>query len=142
EVVLDAEWEAGQRLCKIAYAPEDSAPVFGDRELLRRAADNILRNAIHYAPPQSRVNVELQRKGDYAVVRVRDQGPGVPEQELGKIFDPFLRVEEDRNRTSGGVGLGLAITQRAIVLHQGRVSARNAGPGLEVTIELPLAAMN
>jgi two-component system sensor histidine kinase CpxA len=73
------------------------------------------------------------------VVDVRDHGPGVPEEALPRLFDAFYRVETDRDRASGGIGLGLAIARRAIELHKGVVRARNAHPGLEVELELPAA---
>jgi signal transduction histidine kinase len=68
---------------------------------------------------------------------VRDYGPGVPEESLSRLFDAFYRVEPDRDRASGGVGLGLAIARRAIELHHGAVVAENANPGLRVVITLP-----
>ena len=68
---------------------------------------------------------------------MRDHGPGVPDDLLGAIFEPFVRVEGDRSRASGGVGLGLAIARRAVDLHRGRITAQNAHPGLLVRIELP-----
>ena len=70
---------------------------------------------------------------------VRDRGPGVPEEHLAAIFEPFFRVEGHRSRASGGVGLGLAIARRSVELHQGRIAAQQAEPGLQVTIELPRA---
>jgi two-component system, OmpR family, sensor histidine kinase CpxA len=72
------------------------------------------------------------------LVDVRDRGPGVPEEALPRLFDAFYRVETDRNRGSGGIGLGLSIARRAIELHKGHIRARNAGPGLEVELELPV----
>ena len=74
-----------------------------------------------------------------AEICVRDYGPGVPEESLPRIFDPFYRVDSDRNRVSGGLGLGLAIARRSVELHKGRLTARNANPGLLVSIDLPLA---
>jgi signal transduction histidine kinase len=71
------------------------------------------------------------------VISVRDYGFGVPDEFLTTIFEPFVRVEGDRSRSSGGVGLGLSIARRAIDLHHGKIEARNAGPGLDVVIELP-----
>jgi two-component system sensor histidine kinase CpxA len=85
------------------------------------------------------VEIGLARHGDVATITVRDHGPGVPDELLRVIFEPFFRVEGHRSRASGGVGLGLAIARRAVDLHQGRISARNACPGLLVTIELPRA---
>lgn len=110
----------------------------GDAELLRRAMENVLRNAIRYSPAEEQVTVRLRREGNEALVVVRDLGPGVPEEMREQIFRPFFRVEDDRARQSGGVGLGLAIAQRAVHLHLGQISARNADLGLEVTIRVPL----
>ena len=76
--------------------------------------------------------------GAKARIQVRDYGPGVPEEALAHIFDPFYRVEGDRNRDRGGVGLGLAIARRAVELHKGKLLARNAHPGLLVEMDLPL----
>ena len=92
----------------------------------------VIRNAIRHAPPGSAVAVTLAGTS----IRVRDYGPGVPEEDLVRIFDPFYRVESDRNRTSGGVGLGLAIARRAVELHKGAIRAQNAHPGLLVEINL------
>jgi two-component system sensor histidine kinase CpxA len=117
----------------------DSVTLSGDEELIRRAIENVVRNAIRYAPRGSSIEIDLRRSGQMAQICVRDYGPGVPEEALNRIFDPFYRVDSDRNRTSGGLGLGLAIARRAVELHNGRLTARNANPGLEVIIELPLA---
>ncbi len=69
---------------------------------------------------------------------VRDYGPGVPDEALTRIFDPFYRVDSDRNRASGGLGLGLAIARRSVQLHKGKLTAQNAHPGLLVTMEFPI----
>ena len=82
------------------------------------------------------VSVSLARENGRAVVDVRDYGPGVPEEALPRLFDAFYRVETDRDRASGGIGLGLSIARRAIELHRS-IRARNAHPGLEVVIEFP-----
>jgi signal transduction histidine kinase len=113
------------------------AQVEGNPELLRRAIENILRNAIRYSPEGAQVDVSLSRGQNSFVLAVRDYGDGVPEESLASIFDPFYRVEKDRGRTSGGVGLGLAIAKRAVELHRGSMRASNVHPGLEVRIELP-----
>ena len=116
--------------------------VEGDPELLRRAVENVIRNAIRFAPRQTAVEVSLARNNGKAVLDVRDRGPGVPEEALPRIFDAFYRVEPDRARSSGGLGLGLSIARRAIELHKGAIRARNAQPGLEVEMELPVALMS
>ena len=136
EVVEDGRVEAESRGCSIELASEP-ATLQGDRELLRRAIENVLRNAIRYAPF---VKVDVTRQGELTRVEIRDNGPGVPEESLPRIFDPFYRVEEDRGRASGGAGLGLAIARRAVELHHGTITARNSSPGLSVVIELPASS--
>ena len=113
------------------------AEMEGNPELLRRAIENIVRNAIRYSPDGGRVQVTLKGTGQGYRVAVRDFGSGVPDESLSHIFDPFYRVEEDRGRTSGGVVLGLAIARRAVELHHGSIRATNQRPGLLVEIDLP-----
>jgi len=111
----------------------------GSHRTLYSAFENVIRNALAYTADGSAVGVRLQRVGANAVLRVRDYGPGVPEAELGRIFEPFYRTDTARHRSSGGTGLGLAIARRAIEHHGGTIVARNAdGSGLEIVIELPL----
>ncbi|HXA06923.1 MAG TPA: ATP-binding protein, partial [Bryobacteraceae bacterium] len=100
----------------------------------------VIRNALRYSPPQASVDVNLAADGAAARIQVRDYGPGVPEESLSHIFEPFYRVEGDRNRDSGGVGLGLAIARRAVELHKGKLQARNMHPGLLVEMEIPKGA--
>ena len=98
---------------------DQSAIVTGDRELLRRACENVLRNAIRHAPAASVVEISLAASEGMATIAIRDRGPGVPPEALAEIFKPFYRVEKDRDRSSGGMGLGLAIASRAVELHRG-----------------------
>ena len=136
ELADDVSIEAAARGCSLVVKPCGPVTVQGEAELLRRAIENVMRNAIRYAPPGTAVEVAAECNGTVAV-SVRDSGPGVPEEALDHIFDPFYRVESDRGRASGGVGLGLSIARRAVALHRGRIYARNMQPGLMVTIELP-----
>ncbi len=136
-IVNDCSIEASARACSLELIADGPVTISGDSELLRRAAENVIRNAIRFAPPQTSIEVRLTHDGQTVRLRVRDYGPGVPEDVLGRIFDPFFRVEGDRNRESGGVGLGLAIARRAVELHKGKLRATNAHPGLLIEIELP-----
>jgi signal transduction histidine kinase len=72
---------------------------------------------------------------------VRDHGPGVPQEMLVRIFDPFFRVEEARNSNGGGSGLGLSIAKRAMQAHHGSIAAENALPGLRVRLAIPLVGV-
>lgn len=136
ELLIEADTK-GVRLEREMAGP---MVVQGDAELLRRAVENVVRNSIRHSPVDGDVRVRMSREGDRAVIVVRDFGPGVPEEMLEAIFRPFFRVEHDRARVSGGVGLGLAIARRALHLHHGEMVARNAEPGLEVTIGVALRA--
>jgi two-component system sensor histidine kinase CpxA len=138
DVIADCEVEAEAQGCRLRTRISHSAILMGDHELLRRACENVLRNAIRHAPPSSFVETTMVVQAGVAKLTIRDFGPGVPTEALAEIFKPFYRVEKDRGRSSGGMGLGLTIANRAVELHKGRLSARNAGPGLMVEIELPI----
>ena len=142
EVGADAALEAKARGCEVRVAAPPASVVVGSARLLRSAVDNVVRNAIHYSAPGTTVELELTFEGTgndrRALIRISDHGPGVPESALERLFDPFFRVEEARERGAGGTGLGLTIAARAVNLHGGRITARN-GPsgGLVVEIALP-----
>jgi two-component system sensor histidine kinase CpxA len=138
QLLEDCEIEAAARDCRLVSMGSNHVELLADPVLLRRAVENILRNAIGHAPAGSTVEVALDISEGKASVTVRDYGPGVPVGTLTQIFKPFFRVDSSRNADSGGVGLGLAITQRAINVHHGHVWAENAEPGLRVSVELPL----
>jgi signal transduction histidine kinase len=139
DLVYDSLLEAKAKDCTLLLKAPVPAILWGDEELIRRALENVIRNAIRYAPRNTSVDVDLTKTAAFGLVSVRDYGPGVPSEALTRIFDPFYRVDSDRNRASGGLGLGLAIARRSVELHKGKLSAQNANPGLLVTIQLPLA---
>jgi two-component system sensor histidine kinase CpxA len=139
QLVEDSSIEAAAHGCKLKFEQREAVTVAGDPELLGRAVENVIRNAIRYAPRETAVEVSLARQNGKAVVGVRDRGSGVPEEALPRLFDAFYRVEGDRDRASGGIGLGLSIARRAMELHKGSIRARNARPGLEVEMEMPVA---
>jgi len=137
-IVSDVGIEAEARGSTVALATDRPLPVKGDPELLRSAMENVIRNAVRYGPPGSKVGIESRRRGTQIEVMVRDSGPGVPEKDLELIFEPFYRVDAARNRAVGGDGLGLAIAARAVGIHGGRIQARNLDAGgLVVQLSLP-----
>ncbi len=139
DLVEDCAVEASARGCRIAYARGEKIALTGDPELIRRAIENVVRNAIRYAPEGSVVRVQAEMDGGCAQVQVADSGPGVPDEEIGRIFQPFYRVDDSRTTATGGVGLGLAIAMRAVKLHNGSIEAKNLRPGLLVVIRLPVS---
>jgi len=150
EVVLnvaeDAEFEAQARHCHVrSNLPPGNWAVRGEASLLHSAIENVVRNAIRYTHERTTVEIHLEKipnsASGEAVVSVTDCGSGVPADALEKLFQPFYRLDDDRGRQTGGVGLGLAITERAVRFHGGRVAAFNrAEGGLLVEIHLPLLA--
>ena len=138
EVVRDCSVEAEIRGCRIDVSGNVCASVQGNPELLRRAVENVLRNGIRYSPEKSPIELNISENENHAVITIRDYGPGVPDDSLSRIFDPFFRVEEARNTNGGGSGLGLSIAKRAVCVHRGTICAENAAPGLRVVISIPL----
>ena len=141
EVVEDARLEASAEDKTVDWSPGPSLSVNGDHDLLRSAIENVLRNAVRFTKAGSAVLVTMFSERRRAVIAIEDRGPGVPEAELERIFEPFYRIAESRDRDSGGTGLGLAITTRIVQLYGGEVHARNATDGgLRVEIRLPAGA--
>jgi signal transduction histidine kinase len=137
EVIHDCTLEAEVRGCRIALNGSSAAEILGNRELMRRAIENVMRNAIRYSPEQSTIDACLAGDSNAAEITIRDYGSGVPEDTLTRIFDPFFRVEEARDALGGGSGLGLSIAKRAVQVHHGTITAENALPGLRVRIRIP-----
>ncbi|MGZ8432620.1 MAG: ATP-binding protein [Candidatus Deferrimicrobiaceae bacterium] len=142
KIVEDADFEANVVNRRVRVVQNEPVTVTGVPELLRRAIENVVRNGVRFTSEDSAVEVRLSRSegisGSVARISVRDHGPGVPEESLAKLFEPFYRVTDARDRQSGGTGIGLAITQRAIKLHGGTVRAFNTpGGGMDVVLELP-----
>jgi two-component system sensor histidine kinase CpxA len=138
ELVSDCAVEAQMRGCGIRIVRLDPGNVCGDRELLRRAIENVLRNAVRYSPLESEVDISIEEDESEATVTIRDYGPGVLPEVLPHIFEPFFRADEAREKSTGGIGLGLAIARRSVLTHRGKLTAENAEPGLRVRISIPL----
>ncbi len=142
EVVRDARFEGAAKSCRIDIEGLARATVHGNRELLRSAIENVLRNAVRYSPSDAAVEVRVERSGAGLCILIGDRGPGVPASDLERIFEPFYRVAESRDRDSGGEGIGLAITAQVLKAHGGAARAANRpGGGFEVQLELPATAL-
>ncbi|CEG56806.1 two-component system sensor histidine kinase CpxA [Legionella fallonii] len=141
DIIHDANYESGDQLNRISTETIEPCQLIVDKRLIHRAIENIVRNALHYTPEHQQIHISLHHNDakDKIYLDVKDNGPGVPEDQLEKIFNPFYRVDTSRTKKTGGYGLGLAIASRAITLHHGEIIAKNAEDGgLLVRIILPL----
>ncbi|CAB3880478.1 HAMP domain-containing sensor histidine kinase [Achromobacter denitrificans] len=137
-VVEDARYEAGGRQIRIAWEPHPPVPLVGDRCSLASAIENVLRNALRFAPAHSAIRVRLLVSAREACLEIEDRGPGVAHEELESLFEPFYRTASGARKPGSGAGLGLSIAHAAVAAHKGRMSARNMSPqGLSVRLELP-----
>jgi two-component system sensor histidine kinase CpxA len=142
EVVRDANFEGAVKNCLVRLQGASNAAINANRDLLRSAVENVLRNAVRYSPAGASVDVSITRPDGGLALLIRDRGPGVPEKDLERIFEPFYRVAESRDRDSGGEGIGLAITAQVMKAHGGSATAVNhPDGGLEVRLRLPAAAL-
>lgn len=138
EVVEDARLEATAANRQVEWSAGASVIVEGDHDLLRSAIENVLRNAVRFTAEGTAVVVSLAHQFGRACIVIEDRGPGVPEAEVERIFEPFYRTAASRDRDSGGTGLGLAISARVVDLYNGDIRACNRSDGgLSVTLQLP-----
>ena len=144
-VASDAALEARNRPCRVLLEKNDSGMIKANAALLHSALENVTRNAIRYTAPETAITLSSRRDPDHPeqwLIEISDQGPGVPVELLPRMFEPFVRAADARDRTSGGYGLGLSIAQRAIRVHSGNITAANKpNGGLAVTIGLPSPTM-
>jgi len=121
----------------IAYAPKEPLRIAGDLDEVRAAVSNLLDNAVKYSGADARVDVEtVGAEGRFAQVRVRDNGPGIPEEELKRVFKRFYRITGPLSARVKGTGLGLFIVRSVARRHGGRAWAESAGPGKGSTFVL------
>jgi len=139
DVAADADFEAQAKGKFVEVSSADSCHVMGSENLLRSAVENVLRNAVRYTDERTVVDVSLSRSNGHAIIKIADHGGGVPDEELPNLFRPFYRVGEARERKTGGIGLGLAIAERAVSAHKGTIKASNSNGGLLVEITLDTA---
>ncbi len=142
DLVETEEVEAAAKNCRLEFSTEQQLTLIGDPKLLRSGFENILRNAIRHAPADSAVEVRADRDGETLRIDISDRGPGVSEENLQRIFEPFFRAA-DTAAESEGSGLGLAIAQRVFQAHKGSIHATaRPGGGLIVSVGLPGAALS
>ena len=141
DVIENANYEAESRNCKVQLLESIPASIEANEALLRSAIENVVRNAVIYTEENSEIEISMyidSADPSWLSIKVRDHGPGIPDKMLENIFEPFVRVSEARDRQSGGYGLGLAIVERAIRLHDGEITASNQSDGgLCIHIRLP-----
>lgn len=138
-LIEDAQFEAAQKDKKLIYKAEENINLHAQPQLLSSAIENILRNAIYYS--NHHIGVSVSKQKDNVVWVIEDDGNGIEESQLDRIFEAFYRESTARDRNSGGVGLGLAIAQRAVVKHHGVIEASNKPQGgLRVQISIPYVA--
>ncbi len=139
DVLHDARFEAAGTHATISYECTEDIQVNGDPGLLRSAIENVVRNAIFYSGNGGRIEVRLETSHGAALLTVRDNGPGVADDKVALIFNPFYRADDSRGTTTGGMGLGLAIVRNAIHMHGGSILAQNIEPhGLEIKLKIPM----
>ena len=136
KVVEDARFESSTRAVTIHEELLEECILVGDPQLLHSIVDNVLRNALRFSPEHGELSVTMTLKKKQVQLSITDQGPGVPEDKLERLFDPFYRLDQ----ANTGAGLGLNIALQAVQLHHGKISAHNNSPnGLTVDIRLPVA---
>lgn len=137
-VISDANYEASPQSIEVKFYPSTivHSIVKGNSEQIRRAIENIIRNAIRFSHAGQQIDVSLKEVGKYLQIEVKDRGPGIEEAKLSSIFEPFVRIQSPQ--LGKGYGLGLAIARKTIVMHNGTIKAANRdGGGLVMTIKLP-----
>jgi two-component system OmpR family sensor kinase len=139
DVAEDVRFEAMTKECMLDLALENNLLITGNIEMLRRAFENVLRNAVRHTPTGTTVTVTGKHEQGFAVVEVIDAGTGVADTDLETIFEPFYRAEN--SRPFEGYGLGLTIARQVMKLHEGSIKAVNlSSGGFAVTLRLPLTA--
>jgi two-component system sensor histidine kinase VanS len=133
---LDPIFKEHSITCQTAC--KDELEINGDFELLGRALTNMVMNAIKYCDENKYIRISVHRADNFALVSVYNTGPGIPQEEIGKIWDVFYKVDKARSRKFGGHGLGLSIVKSIIQLHGGTVAVENRTGGVEFSITLPL----
>lgn len=139
EIAADADFEAASMGRSVRIVENTACSMRGSPDLIRSAVENVVRNAVKYTGENTEVSIRVLGVKHAAIIEVADEGPGVPAEALDHMFQPFYRVDEARDRSTGGVGLGLAIARQIVALHGGSIHAANRDDaGLQVRISLPV----
>ena len=140
DIVDDVQFESQLRGITITKTGDQPKALFGDSVQLRHAVENVLRNACFYSGEGGLVEVSSSEVDKRAIISIKDNGPGVAEEMLEKIFHAFFRSSSARESNSGGFGVGLTIAKRIVQAHNGEIQAFNRPEGgLEVRFCLPIA---
>ena len=140
EAVDQAQFSSEQRGISLEIGDIEDATVIGDRDQLITAVHNLVENAVNYSPERTKVSIVTKRVGDIIEISVTDQGIGIADSELNRIFERFYRVDPARSRLTGGTGLGLSIVKHVALNHGGDVKVwSKEGVGSTFTLQLPVA---
>jgi len=130
---------ADNKQMKLNVIEEDNLLITGDSSRLKQILANLINNAVVYTQEKGKVTVTIKKENDYAVIRVSDNGIGIPEDEQDRIFERFYRVDKARSRNSGGTGLGLSIVKYLIENLNGSISVESKlGLGTTFIVKLPI----
>ena len=139
EAIDQSKVLAGKRHVELNFASDEEVQFFGDRKQLVMAISNLIENAINYSPERTSVNVLLRKNNEVAEIAISDQGVGIAEADIERIFERFYRVDSARSRDTGGTGLGLSIVKHVISNHGGDIQVwSDPGTGSTFTVLLPL----
>lgn len=140
EAVDQAQFSSEKRAISLEIGEVEDATVIGDRDQLITAVHNLVENAVSYSPEHTKVSIVTKRSGDIVEISVTDQGIGIAEENLNRIFERFYRVDPARSRLTGGTGLGLSIVKHVALNHGGDVKVwSKVGVGSTFTLQLPVA---
>ena len=140
EAVDQAQFSSEQRGISLEIGDIEDATIIGDRDQLITAVHNLVENAVNYSPERTKVSIVTKRVGDIIEISVTDQGIGIADSELNRIFERFYRVDPARSRLTGGTGLGLSIVKHVALNHGGDVKVwSKEGVGSTFTLQLPVA---
>lgn len=140
EAIYQSKVRAEKKNIVVNFVSEDNLEFFGDKKQLVMAISNLIENAINYSPENTTVNVLLRKIEDFAEITIKDQGVGISESDIDRIFERFYRVDSARSRDTGGTGLGLSIVKHVISNHGGDIQVWSVpGTGSTFTVLLPIA---